>query len=869
MEVKRNLVVVLSRNYSTGLSVIRSLGAAGYTVDLVASSFKRGNAEIVAASKYIRNWTEVVTKAVKEGNGDPELLNALLKYAGKNASKPVLFPTDDYTTSIMDQNRSLLEDIFIMPTIVGGEDGCLTAHMDKTFQADLARKAGLLTPMEWIIPLNDEIEIPEDMVYPCFVKPLESVSGYKKEMAKCCSEKKLREHLKKLKQRYADRSILVQEFLQIDNEIDFSGVCLDEEIIIPAIIRKWNVAKYEKGVTLAGKVVPAEELGELHEKIVNMLKQFHYVGMFDMELNIVGDKIYFNEVNLRSGGPNFAYFMSGVNLPALFVKEALGQRHAPDEEKVSQYGKSFLYEKVAWEDHIHGYMTKRELEDRLAAADITLLCNQDDPKPGKLFMKQMKLSQIKKKLKDIKKNAAKSLRKFKRRVGKALKKLKKRVVKLLRPAIRGMRKIKYALLDYPQAKLVNRRNPFAENPRVVVAGRNYCSNLTMARSLGMAGYEVEILRIFQVKPKWRNLAKYMRPDAYSKYIKAYHVCISKRKPKAIVKKLIRIADPYRKMLLIPADDLVANVIDEYMGKLSPYYIMPNVNHTRGEVGRLMSKEVQKELAMNAGLPVVNSCVIRTHKHQFEIPETVTYPCFIKPNISKNSSKSRMRRCDSAEELEQVLTEFCKKKDIEMLVEDFIEIEKEYAMLGLSTTQGAIAPGFFVAEEGGHDAHRGVAMVGRILPTSEEQKLIDDIVKFVGSLNFEGLFDVDLIRTPEGKLYFTELNLRFGASGYAVTLSGANLPGMFADYMIKGTPIDMNCRINEPGKRFISEKIMIDEYISGYLTKDDMKDRMDKMDVHFIYDEQDPKAYHHFKKFYPLAGVARSLMGWKKARSANQ
>jgi D-alanine-D-alanine ligase-like ATP-grasp enzyme len=327
METKKQLVVVLSRNYSTGLSVVRSLGAAGYAVDLVASSYKAGNAQIVASSKYIRNWVEVVTQNVKEGAEDTALLNALLRYSGKNAQKPVLFPTDDYTTSVMDQNRSLLEDIFIMPTIVGGGDSCLTEHMDKAFQAGLARSVGLLIPQQWSVSLQGEIEIPEDMVYPCFVKPMESVSGYKKEMAKCKSEKSLRSHLQKLQKRYADRCVLVQEFLQIDNEIDFSGVCLDQEIIIPAIIKKWNVAQYEKGVTLAGKIVPAEELGDLKDKIVQMLKAFHYVGMLDMELNVVGDKIYFNEVNLRSGGPNFAYFMSGVNLPALYVKEALGEKH--------------------------------------------------------------------------------------------------------------------------------------------------------------------------------------------------------------------------------------------------------------------------------------------------------------------------------------------------------------------------------------------------------------------------------------------------------------------------------------------------------------------------------------------------------------
>ena len=42
------LVVVLSRNYSTGISVIRSLGAAGYTVDLVASAFREGRSQVAA-----------------------------------------------------------------------------------------------------------------------------------------------------------------------------------------------------------------------------------------------------------------------------------------------------------------------------------------------------------------------------------------------------------------------------------------------------------------------------------------------------------------------------------------------------------------------------------------------------------------------------------------------------------------------------------------------------------------------------------------------------------------------------------------------------------------------------------------------------
>jgi len=862
MEERKPLVTVLSRNYSTGLSVIRSLGAAGYTVDLVASAYKKGTSDIAACSKYVRNKVEVVSPKVKAGK-DKALLKALLKFAEGHEEKTVLFPTDDYTTSIMDMNREVLAEHYIMPTIVDGGNGCLTERMDKTVQAEMAKEAGLLVPQEWIISLEHKIEIPEEMVYPCFCKPIESVTGYKKEMAVCRSRRALRDHLKKLRKAYRHRSILVQEFLQIDNEIDLSGVCLDQEIIIPAVIKKLNVAQYERGVTLAGRIIPFAELGDLQEKIVHMLRQFHYVGMFDMELNVVGDKIYFNEVNLRSGGPNYAYFKSGVNLPALYVKEAMGQKHAPEEEKVSAYGKSFIYEKVAWEDHMHGYMTRKELEARIAAADIRLLYNDEDPAPGKLFIKTMKKtvrnqkikkSGIYKWYKKTEKKVNKVLKKWKRKLHRTARKIKRSVRKTFYPPLRA---VKHTLMGYPQMKKENIANPFSEKPRVVVAGRNYCSNLCMARSLGEAGYEVEILRVFQVKPKWTNVMKQMKPDAYSKYVKAFHICIANRKASRVVKKLISIADPYRKMLLIPADDLVANIADEHMKKLSKYYVLPNVDGKKNGINNLMSKEAQKELAKAAGLPIVNSALIRVKKRgEVEIPETVTYPCFIKPNISKNSSKSRMRRIESEEELIATLKEFSRHKEIEMLVEDYLEIEREYSMLGLAAKETVISPGFFGALEGGHDERRGVAMTGQILPCEQEKELIDSIIQFIATLNFEGLFDVDLIQTKDGKMYFVELNMRFGASGYAVTQSGANLPGMFADYMLLGKPVDSDCKIEKAGKTFISEKVMLEEYIKSYLDKSGMHKHMADVDVHFIQNAQDPKPYQHFKKFYTIAALNR-------------
>ena len=55
--------------------------------------------------------------------------------------------------------------------------------------------------------------------------------------------------------------------------------------------------------------------------------------------------------------------------------------------------------------------------------------------------------------------------------------------------------------------------------------------------------------------------------------------------------------------------------------------------------------------------------------------------------------------------------------------------------------------------------------------------MDQLKVFVKSLHFCGLFDIDFYER-DGVFYFNELNLRFGASGYAVTHSGINLPDAF-------------------------------------------------------------------------------------------
>lgn len=393
---RKPLVIVISRNYSTGLGVIRALGAAGYTIDLIASTKKKGSSVIISSSKYIRNSVEVLSSKI-QGDTGQGILEELTKYFGRE-EKPVVFSVDDFTTKIIDNNRELLEKHFILPGIVGGKNGTLTRCMDKTIQAQIAKAVGIAVPLEWIISLKGKIEIPSGVVYPCFVKPLISAEGSKSEMMVCENESKLYQHLNKMKAFYDDREVLVQEYLNISQEYDLSGVCLDEEIIIPGIIEKTHIAKYERGVTMTGRMIEIENIGESVVKLKKMLQQFHYVGMFDMEFNLCGEKLYFNEINFRSGGPNYAYYLNGVNLPEVFVGWVTNKKFDKKNTIIKKFGKSFVYEKVAWEDFMHGYMTRKEMKSCINEADFTLLEDKSDPAPGRRFFRRIRLSAAKRRL---------------------------------------------------------------------------------------------------------------------------------------------------------------------------------------------------------------------------------------------------------------------------------------------------------------------------------------------------------------------------------------------------------------------------------------------------------------------------------------
>lgn len=394
--------------------------------------------------------------------------------------------------------------------------------------------------------------------------------------------------------------------------------------------------------------------------------------------------------------------------------------------------------------------------------------------------------------------------------------------------------------------------------RVVVTGRNYCNILTMTRALGEAGYDVEVLRVYKMKPSRVNLLHQMKPDAHSKYVKEFHECIAHNNPEIVMKALIKMASKSKgeKKLLVPVDDYLACVVDNYLEELKDLFILPNIADKPGEISRLMDKNEQKKLAEAFDLPMLFGTLIKSENGRFEIPKEMVYPCFIKPNVSMNSTKAKMAKCENREELQKTLEKYALKEDFEMLVEEFADIKAEYSILGVSIKEQVIAPGIFKVIEGGHRERKGVTIIGESVDSSRFQKMIEECVRYIGSLNYTGLFDVDLIETKDGKVYFIELNFRAGASTHLFTKMGINLPGMYADYLVKGKNLDCDVSVKDSGIRFVSEKVLMEEFARSDADIATVRKYMAEADVCFIKDNADPKPHQNFSKYYLYAALMR-------------
>lgn len=301
-----NPIVFGFDSYNTSGS-IRCLGEAGYSpIVILVTKNKR-----VAAkhSKYIGEFIQVSNI---EGG-----IEALLKLKNPD-KKNYVFATSDKIATALDWEYDRLCDSFIFPNV--GVQGGLTKAMDKEFQCELAKKSGINVP--YSIAYHKGDPIPEDIPYPCIVKPLKSIEGTKQDIRTFDAKEELELYLN---ENHQTKEFLIQRFIKKEHEVLIIGCRSNNNVVYtPAhiIVNRW-VGKGDVG---AYGPIYRELPNSIHndinyDSISNFLGMLNYVGTFSIECGIENDRAYFFEINLRNDGTINYYTKIGVNVPEMFVKD--------------------------------------------------------------------------------------------------------------------------------------------------------------------------------------------------------------------------------------------------------------------------------------------------------------------------------------------------------------------------------------------------------------------------------------------------------------------------------------------------------------------------------------------------------------------
>lgn len=297
-------MIVFGCNHKNLLGLVRSLGERGVRPYCVLLNRKEG---LVFESKYPAecHWVE-----------SPQAgLDFIVNKFSKEEKKPILLSSDDVTETLFDTNASKLRKNFIVPA--ADEDGKLTYYMDKRHIGDYAKQFGFKIP--FMCTLSKDDEIPSDIKYPVFTKSPKSIDGGKNDEKKCNTKGELIKALKQSK----SGSLLVQQFIDKADEIDYIGYVANGECHIPYIQHQLRFSDHAYGgYHRFDKITDMNFLSKIKE----LLNGLHFNGLFSVEFLVdKSGEWYFTEVNFRHDGHAYLLTAAGYNLPYLYCCSVTGK----------------------------------------------------------------------------------------------------------------------------------------------------------------------------------------------------------------------------------------------------------------------------------------------------------------------------------------------------------------------------------------------------------------------------------------------------------------------------------------------------------------------------------------------------------------
>lgn len=383
--------------------------------------------------------------------------------------------------------------------------------------------------------------------------------------------------------------------------------------------------------------------------------------------------------------------------------------------------------------------------------------------------------------------------------------------------------------------------------KVVVIGNSFTSRLAVIHALASMGCEITVVCIGFFPELRRGKTPSIPADCHSRYVSRVLFFERNEGREGLVRLLLnKCADTKEKVLLIPTSDFSVVAIDTNQNLLEKSFVFSHIRHKEGAIEQWMNKEQQKMQARKVGLTAPASIVLKSTNNTYQIPEGIHFPCFTKPLASIDGGKQCQRRCNTQEELQNVVNKAERLGIKELLVEDYIQINTEYAVLGWSDGENVHIPAIISFIEGSK-SHKGIAMLGKVMPVAGFESLLAQFKSLILSIGYVGIFDIDFFES-NGAFYFAEINFRIGGSCHAVTAAGVNLPAIMVRNM-QNQPSTINNELISRTYTFVNERMCLDDWYQGYISSYSYHQRIKSADISFVVDPEDSAPTESFNREY--------------------
>ena len=376
--------------------------------------------------------------------------------------------------------------------------------------------------------------------------------------------------------------------------------------------------------------------------------------------------------------------------------------------------------------------------------------------------------------------------------------------------------------------------------KIVVLSKGYEAALGTGRSLRAAGYDdVDLVYVGNNYPE---IVLCSNLFSGKRHIKSWN-------EGAIIDALTSgygRADGREKPVLLSTDDFTTSLIDRHCDVLKDLFLMTHVEgFEAGAITHLMDKGYQMRIAPDFGLNVAETWEANCIDGKYAIPGGVVYPCIVKPEVSaKGNAKLYFKTCSCEAELQAHLDDLVKRQVFNKLViQRLIDIESEYDIHGICCGKEVCIP-VIHKKQVTATYTKGVTVVGLLLDPAELEPAIGNLRRLLGSLDFYGLFDVEMYRSGD-TIYLNEINLRAAGTCWAATRAGANLPGKFVQ-ALSGGHAALTFTNVVFGDTFVNEKTAFEEVVYGHIPYRELRALL-QSGFGLIRDDDDAMPWKAFKR----------------------